>query len=78
MAIDIAWSGVTFWRGMHVGAWIYIDTVIIVALCGTLWYAHGKHWYEKGRTMLPSYILLVLLGITTAFSYWLEADIYFP
>ncbi|HZD91014.1 MAG TPA: hypothetical protein VE224_13010 [Pseudolabrys sp.] len=78
MAIDIVWSGITYRRGIHVGAWIYIDAVIIVLLGGTMLYARGKHWQERGLTMLPSYILMVVLGVTTAFSYWLESAIYFP
>jgi hypothetical protein len=38
-------------------------------------------WLARGRTpamMLPSWILMVTLGLTTAASYWLESAIYFP
>lgn len=78
MAIDIAWTGVTWRRGMPVGAWLYIDIAIVVILGGTMLYARGRHWHESGRYMLPSWILVVTLGITTALSYWLESEIYFP
>jgi hypothetical protein len=78
MALDIVWSGITWGRGMAVGAWLWIDIAIVVILGGTMAYARGKRWHELGRYMLPSWILVVTLGITTALSYWLEADIYFP
>jgi hypothetical protein len=78
MAIDIVWTGVTWRRGMAVGAWLWIDIAIVVVLGGTMIYARDKHWHEAGRYMLPSWILVVTLGITTALSYWLESGIYFP
>lgn len=80
MAIDIVWTGVTWRRGMHVGAWLWIDIVIVAVLGATMWRLRGKRWAEHGKnaSMLPSYILMVLLGVTTAISYWLESAIYFP
>lgn len=73
MAIDIAWTGATWQRGLKVGAWFYIDIAILVLLGATMWYER-----DKPPSMRPSYILLVVLAVTTALSYWLERDIYFP
>ena len=78
MAIDIVWTGITWHRGMPVGAWLWIDIAIVAVLGGTMLVARGRHWHARGRHMLPSWILVVTLAITTALSYWLEADIYFP
>jgi hypothetical protein len=78
MAIDIVWTGITWHRGMPVGAWLWIDIAIVAVLGGTMLTARGQHWHERGRHMLPTWILVVTLGITTTLSYWLEADIYFP
>ncbi len=36
MAIDLVRSAVTYRRGIHVGAWIYIDVAIVVLLGGTM------------------------------------------
>ena len=74
MTIDIVWSAITYRRGIHVGAWIFIDAVVIVVLGGTMWLARGR----TPAMMLPSWILMVTLGLTTAASYWLESAIYFP
>jgi hypothetical protein len=74
MAIDIVWSAITYRRGIHVGAWILIDAVVIAVLGGTMWLARGRTL----AMMLPSWILMVTLGLTTAASYWLESAIYFP
>lgn len=78
MLIDIVWTGITWRCGLPVGAWLYIDLAIVAVLGGTMLYARGRHWHELGRFMLPSWILVATLGITTALSYWLEAEIYFP
>jgi hypothetical protein len=74
MTIDMVWTVITYRRGIHVGAWIYIDLVVMIVLGGTMWLARGRTF----STMLPSWILMVTLGITTALSYWLESAIYFP
>ena len=74
MTIDIVWSAITYRRGIHVGAWIFIDAVVIAVLGGTMWLARGR----TPAMMLPSWILMVTLGLTTAASYWLESAIYFP
>jgi hypothetical protein len=73
MAIDIVWTGITYRRGVHVGAWIYIDVAILFLLGATIWFERKSH-----ASMRPSYIIMVVLGVTTALSYWLESDIYFP
>ena len=36
MAIDIVWTGVTWHRGMPVGAWLWIDIAIVAVLGGTM------------------------------------------
>jgi hypothetical protein len=74
MSIDMVWTVITYRRGIHVGAWIFIDAVVIAVLGGTMWLARGR----TPATMLPSWILMVTLGLTTAASYWLESAIYFP
>ena len=74
MTIDIVWSAITYRRGIHVGAWIFIDAAVIAVLGGTMWLARGR----TPAMMLPSWILMVTLGLTTAASYWLESAIYFP
>ena len=74
MTIDMIWTVITYRRGIHVGAWIYIDLVVIVVLGGTMWLARGHAF----ATMAPSWIVLATLGLTTAASYWLESAIYFP
>ncbi len=73
MAIDIAWSGVTFRRGIHVGDWIWIDLVLAVSLGLVLWFERGKP-----VSMRPAYVGLAIIALTTATSYWLERAIYFP
>ena len=74
MTIDIVWSAITYRRGIHVGAWIYIDLVVVIVLGGTMWLARGRTF----ATMTPSWIVMGTLGLTTALSYWLESAIYFP
>jgi hypothetical protein len=74
MAIDMVWTVITYRRGIHVGAWIYIDLVVVIVLGGTMWLARRRAF----ATMAPSWIVMVTLGITTALSYWLESEIYFP
>src|SRR5690348_13642034 len=74
MTINIVWSAITYRRGIHVGAWIFIDAVVIAVLGGTMWLARRRAF----ATMAPSWIVMVTLGITTALSYWLESEIYFP
>lgn len=73
MVIDIAWTAITARRGIDVRAWLYIDLAIVAAVC--LMFA-----IESGRalSMRPVYVGLVLLAVSTAVSYWLERDIYFP
>ncbi len=73
MAIDIAWTGVIFRRGINVGAWFYIDVVVVVLISLMMWYEHGKP-----QSMRPSYVGLAILTASTAVSYYLERDIYFP
>jgi hypothetical protein len=74
MAIDMVWTVITYRRGIHVGAWIYIDLVVVIVLGGTMWLARRRAF----AAMAPSWIVMVTLGITTALSYWLESEIYFP
>ncbi len=73
MAIDIGWTSVNFFRGVHVGDWLWLDIVVVVALLTLI-------WFERGRppSMRPSYVGLAIVAVTTALSYWLERDIYFP
>jgi len=73
MAFDIVWTGVTSLRGIHVGDWLWIDVAIVVSLLLVM-------AYERGRpaSMRPVYLGLLIIAATTALSYWLERDIYFP
>jgi hypothetical protein len=73
MLIDIGWTALTLRRGIHVGAWLYIDIVVAAIVV-------GMFLFERNRplTMRPVYVGLVLLMTSTAISYWLERDIYFP
>jgi hypothetical protein len=73
MMIDVVWAGVTYRRGIHVGAWIWIDLAIVAFVALMMWYERGKP-----LSMRPTYIGLAVLAVTTALSYWLERDIYFP
>ena len=73
MVIDVAWTAVTVRRGVHIGAWLYIDLCIIAGVC-------LMFLYERGRalTMRPVYFGLAMLATSTIISYWLERQIYFP
>ena len=73
MAIDVVWAAVTYRRGIHVGAWIYIDIAILLFIALMAWYERGKP-----QSMRPSYVGLAFLAAMTVLSYWLERDIYFP
>lgn len=73
MIIDVAWTALTVRRGIHVGAWLYIDLVIIAVVALMFLYERGKP-----LSMRPTYVGLVLLTSSTLISYWLERDIYFP
>lgn len=73
MAVDVGWTAVTLHRGVPVGAWLYIDLVIIAVVAAMFWYERGKP-----LSMRPSYVGLALLMTATVVSYWLERDIYFP
>ncbi len=73
MLIDIGWAGVTYFRGVHVGGWLYMDVVVVAAILAMIWFERGK-----SASMRPSYIGLAIVMTTTALSYWLEQDMYFP
>jgi hypothetical protein len=73
MVIDIFWTTVTYRRGIHVGAWIYIDLVIVAVVGAMFLFERGKPF-----SMRPTYTGLVLLASCTIVSYWLERNIYFP
>jgi hypothetical protein len=73
MTIDVVWSGVTYRRGIHVGAWIWIDLAIMAFVVLMIAYERGKP-----QSMRPTYAGLIVLMTTTALSYWLERAIYFP
>ncbi len=73
MVIDIGWTSVNYFRGIHVGDWLWLDIVIIAAILAMM-------WFERGRpaSMRPPYTGLAIVTVTTLLSYWLERDIYFP
>ncbi len=73
MVFDIGWTGVSYFRGVHVGDWLWLDIVLGVALLATMWFER-----RKSPSMRPSYIGLAIVTTTTALSYWFERDIYFP
>lgn len=73
MLIDIFWTTVTYRRGIHVGAWIYIDLVIVAVVGAMFLFERGKPF-----SMRPTYTGLALLASCTIVSYWLERNIYFP
>ncbi|MEJ1976793.1 MAG: hypothetical protein WDN49_12405 [Acetobacteraceae bacterium] len=73
MLLDLAWGGVSFFRGVHVLGWLCMDVVLIVAILAMIWFERGKP-----ASLRPSYIGLVLVTITTALGYWLEPDMYLP
>ncbi len=73
MVIDIGWASISYLHGVHVGDWLWLNFVILVALSAVM-------WFERGRppSMRPGYVGLAILTVTTSLSYWLERDIYFP
>ncbi len=71
--LDIAWTGVSYLRGVDVGAWLLIDCVIVAAVLAMLWFERGRQ-----HSMRATYIGLAVVTITTALSYWIEADMYLP
>jgi hypothetical protein len=73
MLIDIGWAGLTYLRGVHVGGWLYIDAIVVAAILAMLWFEHGKP-----HSMRPSYVGLAVIATTTALSYWIERNMYFP
>jgi hypothetical protein len=52
--LDICWAGVSFFRGVHVLGWLYMDILIVVAIAAMLWLERGKP-----ESMRPSLIGLV-------------------
>jgi hypothetical protein len=77
MAIDIGWSGVTYRRGIHIGDWIWIDLALAAVLAAVLVLERNSHM-TPAAARRATYICLATLIVTTATSYWLERDIYFP
>jgi len=73
MVIDIAWTALTLRRGIHVGAWLYLDILVAAGICVMFFVERGRELSQR-----PVYIGLALLSVSTAISYWLERDIYFP
>ncbi len=73
MLLDIGWGAVSYFRGVHVGGWLSMDGVVVVGIVAMM-------WFERSRpnSLRPGYIGVALLAITTAISYWLEQDMYFP
>jgi hypothetical protein len=71
--IDTIWGGFTEWRGIHVGAWLYLNGVLAVVLLAVLW------WDRHTRVSLrPSIICMATVFVTTITSYYLMRDVYFP
>jgi len=77
MVIDIVWSGVTYLRGIAVGAWIYIDIALIAVLVLVLIAERGRT-ASREASWRASLVCLATVCVTTAASYWLERAIYFP
>jgi hypothetical protein len=73
MLIDIVWTGVNKFRGVHVGAWLAIDFITVAALLPLLWLER-----DNEQSMRPNYIGLAIIVTTAAMSYWFERDMYFP
>ncbi len=73
MAIDIGWTGVNYFRGIHVGDWLWLDFGIVAALLAVMWFEHGRP-----QSMRPIYIGLAVIMTSTALGYWFESDMYFP
>jgi hypothetical protein len=73
MLIDIGWTGINYSRGVHVGAWLWIDIGLVAAVLALMWFERGKP-----ESMRPSYVGLAFVMTTTTLSYWLERNIYFP
>jgi hypothetical protein len=77
MTLDIVWSGVTYLRGIAVGAWIYIDMVLMAVFALVLLIERGRT-ASREASLRASFIGLATIAVTTATSYWLERAIYFP
>jgi hypothetical protein len=73
MLIDIGWTGINQLRGLHVGAWLAIDTATVLVILLMMWWQRGK-----ADSMRPSYIGLTLIAVTSVLAYWLERDMYLP
>jgi K+ transporter len=73
MLIDIGWTGINQLRGLHVGAWLAIDTATVLVILLMMWWQRGK-----ADSMRPSYIGLTLIAVTSVLAYWLEHDMYLP
>jgi hypothetical protein len=71
--LDIGWGGVSYFRGVHVLGWLYMDAVVVAAILALLWFERGKP-----PSLRPSCIGLAILTTTTALGYWLEPDMYLP
>jgi hypothetical protein len=71
--LDIGWTGVSFFRGVHVLGWLYLDILIVVTILAMIWFERGKP--DSPR---PVYIGLALVTIATALGYWLEPSMYLP
>jgi hypothetical protein len=54
-----------------VGVWLSLNVVIVAVVLSMLWFERGKPTSTR-----PGYVGLALLTATTAFSYWLEQDMY--
>ena len=77
MAIDIVWSGVTYSRGIHVGAWIWIDLGIAAVLGAVLFIERDRHATAQAARR-ATLLCLATMVVSTGLSYWLEREIYFP
>ena len=71
--LDIGWSGVSFFRGVHVLGWLYLDAIDVGAILAVLWFERAKP-----DSLRAGYIGLAVVTTTTALGYWLEPEMYFP
>ena len=71
--LDIGWGGGSFFRGVHVLGWLYLDVVVAASVLAMIWFERGKL-----PSLRPSYIGLAIVTTTTALGYLVERNMYLP
>jgi hypothetical protein len=73
LGVDITWGAVAVHRGIPITPWLVLDSLLAIVLLAVLW-----AFRDDERSMRPPVICACTVFITTALSYVLMWDFYFP